>query len=123
MTALEQNLERILKVRSADLGLFVLAMHSLIERSLGEKYGNSGNYDSENSFGKLLKLYIDDYYNSHGRPVYNGAETRNLPNEEFYVYKTLKKLFKPGRCSGFCKILSCFCTGGKMGASPCTGKT
>lgn len=94
MTALEQNLERILKVRPVDLGLFVLAMHSLIERSLGEKYGNSGNYDSENSFGKLLKLYIDDYYNSHGRPVYNGAETRNLPNEEFYVYKTLKKLFK-----------------------------
>ena len=94
MTTLEQNLERILKVRSADLGLFVLAMHSLIERSLCEKYGVSGNYDTENSFGKLLNRYLQDYYNSHGKPVYNGSKARELPKDEFSLYMTLQKLFE-----------------------------
>ena len=86
MTTLEQNLERILKVRPVDLGLFVLAMHSLIERS--------GNYDTENSFGKLLNRYLQDYYNSHGKPVYNGSKARDLPKDESSLYKTLQKLFK-----------------------------
>lgn len=36
MDQLKQNLERILKVRDVDLGLFILAMHSLIERCLSE---------------------------------------------------------------------------------------
>ena len=50
MNQLKENLERILKVRDADLGLFILAIHSLIERTLKEKYGIK-SYDSENTFG------------------------------------------------------------------------
>lgn len=56
MDQLKQNLERILKVRDVDLGFFILAMHSLIERSLSEKYG-TGNYDSDNTFGTLMSRY------------------------------------------------------------------
>ena len=56
MDQLKQNLERILKVRDVDLGLFILAMHSLIERCLSEKYG-TGNYDSDNTFGTLMSRY------------------------------------------------------------------
>jgi len=93
MSTLELNLERILKVRSADLGLFVLAIHSLIERSLKEKYGISGGFDSDNAFGTLINRYTSDYYENHGKPIYNGAEKRILPKEEWAVYQSLKKLY------------------------------
>ena len=93
MTTLELNLERILKVRSADLGLFVLAMHSLIERSLKEKYGISGGFDSDNAFGTLINRYTSEYYEKHGRPIYKGSEKRTLSKEEWAVYQSLKKLY------------------------------
>ena len=64
MKQLRENLERILKVRDADLGLFILAMHSLIERTLKEKYGIK-SYDSENTFGKLIDRYTTEFYESH----------------------------------------------------------
>ena len=60
MKQLKENLERILKVRDADLGLFILAMHSLIERTLKEKYGII-SYDSENTFGKLIDRYTKEF--------------------------------------------------------------
>lgn len=48
MSQLEEDLKRIIKAKNADLGLFVLAMHSLMERCLCEKYSD-GVYDTENT--------------------------------------------------------------------------
>ena len=93
MDQLKQNLERILKVRDVDLGLFILAMHSLIERCLSEKYG-TGNYDSDNTFGTLLGRYINDYYNTRGKPGFPCAEKRILSNAEWNLFQSLKKLYK-----------------------------
>ena len=93
MEQLKQNLERILKVRDVDLGLFILAMHSLIERSLSEKYG-TGNYDSDNTFGTLMSRYLNDYYNTHGKPGFPCAEKRILSNAEWNLFQSLKKLYK-----------------------------
>lgn len=61
MNQLEEDLERIIKAKNADLGLFVLAMHSLMERCLCEKYSD-GVYDTENTFGILINRYTDDFY-------------------------------------------------------------
>ena len=47
----DSDINRILKVKNADLGLFVLAMHSLMERALKEKY------NSESDFGVLINEY------------------------------------------------------------------
>lgn len=47
----DSDIERILKVKNADLGLFVLAMHSLMERALKE------NFASNSDFGVLINQY------------------------------------------------------------------
>ena len=96
MTTLENNLERILKVRSADLGLFVLAMHSLIERTLKEKYSVLGDSDNDNYFGTLLRNYVNDYKSAYGTPFYNyykGAEDYKLTGNKKFIHKTLLNLF------------------------------
>ena len=94
MKQLKENLERILKVRDADLGLFILAMHSLIERTLKEKY-EIKSYDSENTFGKLIDRYTTEFYESHGNPIYPGSEKRNLPKREWDLLQSLNKMFLP----------------------------
>ena len=88
MKQLKENLERILKVRDADLGLFILAMHSLIERTLKEKYGIN-SYDSENTFGKLIDRYTTEFYETHGTPIFPGSEKRNFPKNEWNLLKNL----------------------------------
>lgn len=72
--ATDQDIERILKVKDADMGLFVLAMHSLMERALKEKY------NSDDSFGDLINQYVDDYKFIHGTPV----DDNKRPGEIFY---------------------------------------
>ena len=93
MKQLKENLERILKVRDADLGLFILAMHSLIERTLKEKYGIK-SYDSENTFGKLIDRYTTEFYETHGTPIFPGSEKRNLPKNEWNLLQSLNKIIK-----------------------------
>ena len=89
--ATEQDIERILKVKNADLGLFVLAMHSLMERALKEKY------NSDKSFGELINQYVDDFKFSYGKPVddyKNPGETFYLlPNDKKDLYKRLGKIY------------------------------
>lgn len=72
--ATDQDIERILKVKDADMGLFVLAMHSLMERALKEKY------NSDDSFGDLINQYVDDYKFTYGNPV----DDKKRPGEIFY---------------------------------------
>lgn len=72
--ATDQDIERILKVKDADMGLFVLAMHSLMERALKEKY------NSDDSFGDLINQYVDDYKFTHGNPI----DDNKRPGEIFY---------------------------------------
>lgn len=72
--ATDQDIERILKVKDADMGLFVLAMHSLMERALKEKY------NSDDSFGDLINQYVNDYKFTHGNPV----DDNKRPGEIFY---------------------------------------
>ena len=93
MKQLKENLERILKVRDADLGLFILAMHSLIERTLKEKYGII-SYDSENTFGKLIDRYTTEFYETHGSPVFPGSEKRNFSKREWNLLQGLNKIIK-----------------------------
>lgn len=78
MNQLEKDLERIIRAKNADLGLFVLAMHSLMERCLCEKYEITNDYDSENTFGTLINRYTDDFYNSHGKPIFPGLKNVNF---------------------------------------------
>ena len=90
MTELESNLERILKARDADLGLFILAMHSLMERSLKIKYGIPLTSSTETSFGSLIGDYITDYKLSHGKPKYTGSNYYVFPTkEEEKIFNTL----------------------------------
>ena len=93
MNQLKENLERILKVRDADLGLFILAMHSLIERTLKEKYGIK-SYDSENTFGKLIDRYTTEFYETHGKPIFPGSEKLTLPKREWNLLQGLNKIIK-----------------------------
>jgi len=88
MTSISDNdIERILKVKKADLGLFVLAMHSLMERALKEKY------HSTSDFGVLITDYTNDYYQTYGIPVYRGADKRNLPKDKWDTYQILRQLY------------------------------
>ncbi|WP_022931848.1 UvrD-helicase domain-containing protein [Treponema bryantii] len=93
ITNLDTDLTRILRARDADLGLFVLAMHSLMERCLKQKYAIN-NYDSDNDFGVLINRYTSDFYTDHGKPIYKGAEKRTLSNEDWALFKILKKIYK-----------------------------
>lgn len=81
------DVERILKVKNADLGLFVLAMHSLMERALKEKY------NSTSDFGILINRYTDDYKEKFGKPVYKGSDKVVLPKEKWDNLKILNKLY------------------------------
>ena len=84
---LENNLNRIIRVRDADLGLFVLAMHSLMERTLKEKY------NSQDDFGQLINRYTDDFYQSHGEPSKNNPDKRIFSDDEWKLFKTLKNIY------------------------------
>lgn len=55
----ENDVERLLKILPYDLGMFVLAVNSLVEKTLREKY-NKVNVDEEN-FSILFGNYIDDF--------------------------------------------------------------
>ena len=93
---IESDLQRILKARNADIGLFILAMHSLIERCLRKKYGyENRNYSipSSTTFGELINNYANDYYNQHGVPQYKGATERCLPKNEWEIFKTLREIY------------------------------
>lgn len=81
------DIDRILKVKNADLGLFVLAMHSLMERALKEKY------NSTSDFGILINQYTDDYYHLHGRPIYKGSEKLDLPRDKWNTFQILRQLY------------------------------
>lgn len=83
----ENDIERILKTKNADLGLFVLAMHSLMERALKEKY------NSDEDFAPLIKDYIRDYKLTYGKPIYPGAENYKLPKDKYIIHQNLKKLY------------------------------
>lgn len=83
----DKDIERILKVKNADLGLFVLAMHSLMERALKEKY------HSTSDFGVLINDYTDEYYRTYGIPIYKGAEKRNLPKDKWDTYQILRRIY------------------------------
>ncbi|MBR1615104.1 MAG: hypothetical protein IJ673_06430, partial [Treponema sp.] len=88
---IESDLQRILKAKNADIGLFILAMHSLIERCLRKKYGyENRNYSipSSTTFGELINNYTNDYYNQHEVPQYKGATERCLPKNEWEIFKT-----------------------------------
>ncbi|MDO4506235.1 MAG: hypothetical protein Q4B64_04750 [Spirochaetales bacterium] len=50
----DSNIERILKIKNADLGLFVLAMYSLMERALKEIFALNSD------FGVLINQYVDE---------------------------------------------------------------
>lgn len=83
----DSDINRILKVKNADLGLFVLAMHSLMERALKEKY------NSESDFGVLINEYTAEYYQTYGTPIYEGASKRILPQDKWNTYQILRKLY------------------------------
>lgn len=84
----DSDIERILRVKNADLGLFVLAMHSLMERTLKEKYSSSED------FGTLIWGYINDFYSQHGTPRYPGSSEIHLSNEDWNLFKILKQIPK-----------------------------
>ena len=66
--ASDEDIERILRVKDADFGLFVLAMHSLMERALKEKYNCVEDYNSKDYFGKLINQYLEDFSFKYGTP-------------------------------------------------------
>ncbi len=90
--ATDQDIERILKVKDADLGLFVLAMHSLMERALKEKY------NSDETFGDLINQYIDDYKYTYGSPTENTNQPDKvyylLPRENQKIFTRLLKIYE-----------------------------
>lgn len=83
----ENDIERILKTKSADLGLFVLAMHSLMERALREKYNSSSR------FGKLIDDYTSEYELTYGTPIYPGAKKSKFPKDKQIIFDGLKKIY------------------------------
>lgn len=84
----ENDIERILKTKSADYGLFILAMHSLMERALREKY------NSTSSFGNLIDKYTYEYKLTYGTPIYQGSDTYNFPKDKHNIYRGLQKIYK-----------------------------
>jgi len=82
----DKDIERILKVKNADLGLFVLAMHSLMERTMKEKLNSSAE------FGILIHDYLDNYLYSNGVPKYEGSEEFQIRRNKEDEWKTLKKI-------------------------------
>ena len=89
MNQLEADLERILRVQKADLGLFILAMHSLMEKHLAQKFGKKG-YDSEDGFDSLMKRYAEDYEYKHIDFNLHYITDKNARN----LYKSLKEIRK-----------------------------
>ncbi|MBO4290599.1 MAG: hypothetical protein J5898_01680, partial [Lachnospiraceae bacterium] len=89
--ATDMDIERILKVKDADLGLFVLAMHSLMERALKEKYNSS------KSFGELINQYVDEYKFFYGTPEDSkekpGEKKYIFPNNQYRVFLQLNKIY------------------------------
>lgn len=83
----ENDIERILKTKNADLGLFVLAMHSLMERALKEIY------HSDEDFGPLIKKYKWDYELTYGTPIYPGASKYNFPKDKNDIYQKIRNLY------------------------------
>lgn len=84
----EKDIERILKIKNADLGLFILAMHSLMERALREKYNSTSN------FGILINKYTDEYKLTYGTPIYQGSDYYNFPKDKHNIYRGLQKIYK-----------------------------
>lgn len=89
--ATDMDIERLLKVKDADLGLFVLAMHSLMERALKEKYNSS------KSFGELINQYVDEYKFFYGTPEDSkdkpGEKKYIFPNNQYRVFLQLNKIY------------------------------
>ena len=88
----DDDIERLLRVKDADLGLFVLAMHSLMERALKEKY------NSDETFGDLINQYIDDYKYTYGSPTENTNQPDKvyylLPRENQKIFTRLLKIYE-----------------------------
>lgn len=80
----EEDIERILKARDADYGLFILAMHSLMERAM--KQDINPNWD----FAELIREYVKRFENKYGTPVYSGKYI--FPNDKYALYKQIKKI-------------------------------
>lgn len=85
------DIERLLKIKEADLGLFILAMHSIMERTLREKYGAK---DDSDNFGSLINRYTDDYYNQNGREIYGNPYKLFLPKDKLDIYNSIKGIYK-----------------------------
>ncbi len=87
MDALESDLKRVLKVKEVDLGFFILAMHSLIEKTLKQKYKISGRNSGE-TFDSLMKRYVDDFEYNHLDIEFRYIRDRDARN----LSKALKKI-------------------------------
>ena len=89
--ASDSDIERLLKVKDADMGLFVLGMHSLMERTLKQKY------NTDESFGDLINRYVDDFKFTYGNPVNNikpGEVFYLLPADKQKLFSQLTKIYE-----------------------------
>ena len=84
----DSDIERILKVKNADLGLFVLAMHSLMERALKE------NFASNSDFGVLVNQYVDEFKFKYGTPRNDGTGFFDFPRQYKEIFSSISKLYR-----------------------------
>lgn len=84
----DSDIERILKVKNADLGLFVLAMHSLMERALKE------NFASNSDFGVLINQYVDEFKFKYGTPRNDGTGFFDFPRQYKEIFSSISKLYR-----------------------------
>lgn len=84
----ENDIQRIINAR-VDNGLFVLAMHSLMERELKEFYG------SKSDFGVLINNYTDYYWKECSKRGYKDALTGKtiLQKKDYDCNKLLQQLY------------------------------
>ena len=76
----DEDIKRLLKIKDADFGFFILATHSLMERALKE------DYDSDLYFGELIGTYLDNFKEKYGTPQYQGASFYTFPKDKQNIW-------------------------------------
>jgi hypothetical protein len=80
----DEDIKRLLKIKDADFGFFILATHSLMERALKD------DYNPDLYFGELIGAYLDNFKEKYGTPQYQGASFYNFPKDKQNIFNELK---------------------------------